>query len=133
MRSVIFMVFALLALSGCGANYRYQAETNAQQFQGQNISVVQQQWGSADQVLHRANGVSVYVYSAQSGDDLFRNTSTNIGSGSNTMEPRTGYNQASMSMDCTSMFTTDSTGMITNVWHKGNNCGGEWVKRTKKV
>jgi hypothetical protein len=131
MRSIILMVCAVVALSGCGMNYRYQAEMNPQQFQGQNISAVQKQWGSADQVLHKRNGSSVYVYSAESSNNLFRNTSTNIGSGTNTMYPTAGYNQDSMSMDCSSVFTTDSTGVITNVWHKGSNCGGEWMKRTR--
>lgn len=131
MRSTILILFVMLTLSACGVKYRYQSENNPQQWQGQNISVVQQQWGMPDQVMHARNGKSYYVYSAQSGSNMFRTTTTNFGSGYNTMYPGTGATQGAMSMDCTTLFTTDSTGVITKIWHKGNNCGGEWVKRTK--
>jgi hypothetical protein len=133
MRSTILILFVMLTLSACGANYRYQTENNPQQWQGQNISVVQKQWGMADQVMHARNGQSYYVYSAQSGSNMFRTTTTNFGSGYNTMYPAGTNYTNTMSMDCTTMFTTTNTGMITKVWHKGNNCGGEWVKRTKPV
>ncbi len=132
MKSLISLlcVFCILSLSSCGgANYRYQTESNPGQWQGQNIKAVQKKWGDASNIMHTRSGTSYYMYVTNSSANFYRSTTTNFSMNG----PNEGFgdfplnNQGGLGLRCTTIFTADQNGMITNVSHQGSNCGGEWV------
>ncbi|HLB57335.1 MAG TPA: hypothetical protein VJL60_00815 [Gammaproteobacteria bacterium] len=124
------MIVGLLTACG-GPGYQYQSEQNSGQWQGQPIQAVQQQWGAADQTLHTRSGISYYAYTTHSGGSFLNSTTTNFsmspGSDDSSVNfPMQGqYN--SMSLQCVTIFKTDPSGIIVDIIHQGNNCGGEWV------
>ena len=130
MRFLLCVVLSFLILAGCGTtNYRYQSQSNPQQWQGRNYNDLQKQWGSADQVMHTRTGASYYVYSTNSTSNFFNNTTTNVGSYGAFSNPNFSNDQT---MECTTIFKTNAQNIITSVTHQGNNCGGQWVAKTPK-
>lgn len=123
----IFLYVCLLTSCASGTNYRYQSEQRAMQWQGRNISEVKKQWGDASNIMHTRYGISYYMYVTNATGDFYRSTVTNFSmAGVNEIN---GPLNNQVGLKCTTLFTTDKNGTITNVSHQGSNCGGEWVPR----
>jgi opacity protein-like surface antigen len=134
MKLLLCALSSALLLSACAGNhYTYVSESNPMQWKGQNISAVEAKWGMADQILKTRTGSAYYVYTTKSVSSYFNSSVTNYSPGANAggfgNAELTGYND--MTLACTTLFKTDATGVITDVTHKGNNCGGEWVAKPK--
>lgn len=126
-------ILAVLLLTACAAgSTRYQLESDASSYKGQNISAVESKWGMADQTLHARNGKSYYVYNTYSGgfyaSSYAMQTNTMM---SRDMAGTENYNTAMGSLGCTTIFVTDSANIITETMHQGHNCGGKWVSNKK--
>lgn len=123
-------VLCVFILSACaGTNYRYQSENKPQQWQGRNIADVQKQWGAATNVMGTRSGTSYYMYVTNATGDFYRSTVTNFSMAGTNESGITGPLNNQVGLKCTTIFTTDKNGTITNVSHQGSNCGGEWVPR----
>jgi hypothetical protein len=133
MKLLLSILVSTLLLTACNTTTTnqnsYQSEQTIMQFKGQNIVAVQKQWGSPDQVMHTRNGTSFYVYSTSSGQGFFGSTSNAAYTTTNARDPMRAPYTGTMEMECTTLFKTDSTGMIIDTWRKGNNCGGKWVSK----
>lgn len=124
MKLLISLAMCSLLLTACASNYHYQSETQPNQFLGKNISLVQKQWGSADQTLHTRTGTSYYLYTTSSGRNAFYATRTNFALLQDDAEfPARGQ----LGLECSAIFKTDKNGVITGTSHAGTNCGGEWA------
>jgi len=129
MKLSISLTFCALLLSACStANYHYQSEQNPQKWEGQNISVVEKKWGTADQTFHTRNGTSYYIYSTTSGRNFFTATSTNFALAETNPE---FYQQTQMGLQCTAIFKTNKNNIIIGTSHAGSNCGGEWAPNSR--
>ena len=134
MKFLALVLSSMLLLTACASHrYSYVSESNPQQWKGQNISVVMAKWGMPDQTMKTRTGVGFYVYTSKSTASYFNSATTNYapgaGSGAFGNADLTGYND--MTLACTTLFKTDATGVITEVTHKGHNCGGEWVAKPR--
>lgn len=121
------LLLVLVFLSGCAttSSYHYQPQNNPQQWKGRNITDLQKQWGQADQIMHTRVGTSFYLYTGNSSASFFASTTTNFGMYG---QPYTRPNvESNMMLKCTTVFKTDDTGTIVDVYHQGSNCGGQWV------
>ncbi len=124
---ILINIVCLFLLTACGGgHYRYQAESDSAQWQGQNIQAVEKAWGGANDIMHTRSGTSYYVYLTNSTANFFRSTTTSFNSDGSLGAGRLN-NQ--VGLKCTTIFVTDKNGMITNVKHQGNNCGGAWVSQ----
>ncbi len=118
------LISITLCLNSCAKNYHYQSESNPNQYLGKNISVVQKQWGSADQTFVARSGNTFYLYTTTSGKNFFNSTTTNFGLLENDSEfPIRGQ----FGLSCSAVFKTDKNGIIISTTHTGSNCGGEWA------
>jgi hypothetical protein len=129
MRFIAGLATVTLLLTSCAStHYHYQSESDPQKWVGQNISALQQQWGSADQVMHTRSGNSYYLYTATSGRNFFGSTTTNFG----LMQTEHAFPMAGQSgMKCTALFVINAQGVVTSATHSGDNCGGEWAPNKK--
>ena len=127
MRTLTCFAVITLLLTSCASNYHYQSESNPQKWEGQNITAVEQRWGSADQIMHTRSGKSYYLYTTTSGSNFFSSTTTNFSLASNNAFPLRGQN----GMKCSTLFETNAQGIITATSHAGDNCGGEWAPNKK--
>jgi hypothetical protein len=128
MRILAGLTVLTLLLTSCASNYHFQSESNPQKWEGQNISAVEQKWGSADQVFHTRRGTSYYLYATTSGRNFFGSTTTNFALSSYNMFPMRGQG----GMKCSAVFETNAQGIITSTSHTGSNCGGEWAPNGKQ-
>ena len=127
---ISFLTFVFL-LTSCGTSYKYQAQKNSAQFKGQSIQALQKQWGQADQIIQTRSGSTYYAYLSNSTANFFNSTTTNFSSNGDSgfvSNPQS----SSMTLKCTTIFTANAKGIITNVTHQGANCGGEWVPQAAK-
>jgi hypothetical protein len=135
MKALIALMTVFLFLTACSSTtntqVQYQSQNNGAQYKGQNIAAIQKKWGMADQVMHTQTGTSFYVYTTNSGQNFFSSANNNLHTTVNREGIERGSYTGNMQLECTTVFKTDSTGMIIDSWHKGNNCGGTWVNRSK--
>lgn len=131
MKAILSLLLSLLVLSGCAASrYQYQSQANPQQWQGRSVQDLQTQWGSADQVFKTRTGDTYYVYSANSTSNYFNSTTSNFGIYGQADVPQNFAND--LTLQCTTVFKANATGIITKIVHQGSNCGGQWVAKPAK-
>lgn len=135
MRLLISVVICTLLVTACGSTrYQYQSQKNSAQFKGQSVQALQKQWGMADTTIQSRNGGTYYTYYSNSGTNFFNSTTTNFitsGPGADSSFP-SNPGVSDMTLKCSTVFTANAAGIITNVTHKGSNCGGEWVPASSK-
>lgn len=127
---ILMMLCVAFLLTSCGAgNYRYQTENNSMQWKGQNISAVESKWGAANDIMHARSGTSYYLYITNSTGNFYRSTTTNFSMNGGNAGMGAFPTNNNVGLKCTTTFTTDANGTITNVSHQGSDCGGEWVPK----
>jgi hypothetical protein len=133
MRFFILMIVVLSMVACNASKYQYQSQQNYNSWKGRNIADLQKQWGSPDQVLHARDGSSYYVYSTNSGGSFYGSTTTNFAASDEARELGMPIgNRFVTGLKCTNLFKTNSAGTITDVMHRGGNCGGQWVPKATK-
>jgi hypothetical protein len=123
------LVSTILLLTAC-ATAKFQAVDDSK-WKGLNISQVESKWGAANQIAHTRDGNSYYVYTTSLNQTLYHSRLTNY---SSTVSPGTASYAMPITMQrpdgmgnnmqlyCTTVFETNSSGMIISANHQGSNC-----------